>query len=172
MIKYTKATLNNAEQVYALVQETIKAIYPNYYPQEVVDFFCNLHSKENITADIEMGYVNILYSGDEIIGTGSVKDNHITRVFVLPQHQGQANGTFIMQCIETALMGKYDTAVIDSSLPACKFYEKHGYKTIKHESVNCENGKVLVYEVMEKQLPKTMGCSSCSNCGGCSGCSH
>lgn len=29
-----------------VVQQTIKAVYPKYYPAEVVDFFCELHSKE------------------------------------------------------------------------------------------------------------------------------
>lgn len=172
MIRYVKATLNEAEQVYNLVQETIKTVYVNYYPQEVVDFFCNLHSKENIISDIENGCVSVLYSSDEIVGTGSVKDNHITRVFVLPQHQGEGYGRFIMQCIESVLMKSYDTAIIDSSLPACSFYEKNGYKTFKHEKIACENNKVLVYEVMEKQLPKTMGCSCCTGCSDCSNCSQ
>lgn len=171
MIRYIKATLNEAEQVYSIVQETIKAVYPDYYPLEVVDFFCNLHSKENIISDIENGYVSVLYSGDEIVATGSHKDNHIKRVFVLPKYQNQGYGTFIMQCIESVLLESYDVAVIDSSLPASKFYEAMGYKTITHNRIDCENGKVLVYEVMEKQLPKSMGCSSCSSCGDCSGCS-
>ncbi len=40
-MEYTKATLANIEQVYELVQETIKTIYPRYYPKEAVDFFCH-----------------------------------------------------------------------------------------------------------------------------------
>ncbi len=172
MIRYIKATLNEAEQVYNLVQNTIKAVYPNYYPQEVVDFFCNLHSKEKVNNDIENGYVSVLYSGDEIVGTGSVKDNHITRVFVLPEHQGEGYGRFIMQCIESVLIENYDTVILDSSLPASNFYEKNGYKTVKHEKIACDNSKFLVFEVMEKQLPKTMGCSCCTSCSDCSSCSQ
>lgn len=171
MIRYIKATLNEADQVYNVVQKIIKAVYPDYYPQEVVDFFCNLHSKEKIISDIEKGYVSVLYSGDEIVATGSHKNNHIVRVFVLPEHQSQGYGTFIMQCIESVLLESYDVAELDSSLPASGFYESMGYKTVTHKSINCENGKVLVYEVMEKQLPKTMGCSSCTSCSDCSSCS-
>ena len=67
MIRYIKATLNEAEQVYSIVQKTIKAVYPDYYPLEVVDFFCNLHSKEKIISDIENGYVSVLKIDEKIV---------------------------------------------------------------------------------------------------------
>ena len=38
----------DAEKVYALVQETIKVVYPKYYLKEIVDMFCEFHSRENI----------------------------------------------------------------------------------------------------------------------------
>ena len=52
-MKYEIAKKENIEQIYQLVQNTINAIYPLYYPQGVVEFFCGLHSKENIATDIE-----------------------------------------------------------------------------------------------------------------------
>ena len=42
----------DAEKVYALVQETIKVVYPKYYLKEIVDMFCEFHSRENIIKDI------------------------------------------------------------------------------------------------------------------------
>ena len=54
-MKYVKATNDLIESVCNLVQNTIKTVYPKYYPLEVVDFFCELHSKENITNDISSG---------------------------------------------------------------------------------------------------------------------
>ena len=47
---------------------------------------------------------------------------------------------------------QYDTVNLDASLPACCLYEKRGYKTVKHDRWKVENGVVLVYEIMEKQL--------------------
>ncbi len=38
-MEYITATEQDLEQITALVQETIKTIYPKYYPKEVVDFF-------------------------------------------------------------------------------------------------------------------------------------
>lgn len=37
-MEYIKATKKDIATVYELVQETIKTIYPKYYPAEVVDF--------------------------------------------------------------------------------------------------------------------------------------
>ena len=48
-MEYIKAVTKDTEQIAALVQDTICEIYPKYYPREVVEFFCELHSKENIS---------------------------------------------------------------------------------------------------------------------------
>lgn len=153
-MKYIPATVSNAEQITALVQRTIQTIYPKYYPQEVVDFFLNLHSYENIRRDIDSGCVGVLIKDDKIIGTGQYQGNHITRVYVDPDFQGQGCGSHIMDCLEEAVGQLYGKVVLDSSLPASHLYEKRGYQTIKHERWPVANGVILVYEVMEKELPK------------------
>lgn len=152
-MEYRKASKKDTEQIAALVQDTIRTIYPKYYPKEVVDFFCELHSKENICKDIENGSAGILQSGGVLIGTGCCKDNHITRVYVKPAYQRQGYGSYIMQCLENEIGLKQDTVYLDASLPAVHLYEKRGYKTIRHDRWKVENGAVLVYEVMEKRLP-------------------
>ena len=60
---------HDAQQVYALVQETIKAVYPKYYLKEIVDMFCEFHSLNNILKDIETGNTYNLIQNEEIIGT-------------------------------------------------------------------------------------------------------
>ena len=149
---YIKATEKDAEQIVMLVQDTIRTIYPKYYPKEVVDFFCALHCKENISKDIENGFVGVLRNDNMIVGTGCFIDNHITRVYVKPESQGQGYGSYIMQCLENEIRLNYDKVNLDASLPACHLYEKRGYQTIKHERQDVENGVILVYEVMEKSL--------------------
>ena len=56
-MEYFKASEEHAEQIYNLVQNTITAVYPRYYPEAVVDFFCSLHNRTNISRDIEDGCV-------------------------------------------------------------------------------------------------------------------
>lgn len=151
-MEYIKATENDVDQITALVQETIKTIYPKYYPKEVVALFGQLHCLENIRKDVEAGRVGILKAENEIVGTGCYQENHITRVFVKPSAQRQGYGSYIMQCLEDEIALQYETVNLEASLPACCLYEKRGYKTVKHDRWNVENGVVLVYEIMEKRL--------------------
>ncbi len=92
-MRYTLAKRANINDIYALVQNTIKSTYPKYYPTEVVDFFCEHHSLAAITQDVENGNVSVLLVNGNMVGTGSFVDNHITRVYVLPEYQGMGYGT-------------------------------------------------------------------------------
>ncbi len=151
-MEYRLATAQELEAIYTVVQFTIKKVYPKYYPEEVVDFFCRHHNLKAITKDVENGNVSVLIVDGKIIGTGSFVGNHITRVYVLPEYQSRGYGTYIMKQIEEEIAKKYDKAVLDASLPAVGLYEKLEYKTVKHEKYTVENDAVLVYEVMEKKL--------------------
>lgn len=149
-MEYIKATEEYALPVFRLVQDTITNIYPKYYPKEIVDFFCELHNIESIIEDIRKGCVWVLLKDDCLLGTGSYRDNHITRVYVEPIFQGNGYGGFIMQNLENEIALKYDTICLDASLPASQLYEHRGYRTVKHEKWTVENDVILVYEIMEK----------------------
>lgn len=151
-MEFKQAKLKHANRVYELVQETIKAVYPKYYLPEIVDMFCEFHSKENITADIEANNTYVLLENDEIIGTGTKKENHITRVYVLPEFQHKGYGTIIMKQLEELIKMSYNYVYIDASLPACRLYASLGYRTIEHGIWECKNKVIQVYEIMEKQL--------------------
>lgn len=153
-MEYITATRNDLQEIYHVVQESIKTIYPKYYPKEVIDFFCELHSKEKIQNDIEKGHVGIVKKDNQIIGTGCYNENHITRVYVSPAFQGQGYGSYIMQCLENIIASNYDVVNLDASLPAAKLYEKLGYQTIQHEKFEVNHGVILAYEIMEKKLSK------------------
>lgn len=158
---YELAKIEDLQAVYDVVQHTIKTIYPKYYPAEVVDFFCEHHNSDAIAKDIENGYVSVLKIDENIVATGCFVDNHITRVYVLPEYQKKGYGTFILKNIEASISEKYDKAYLDASLPAAVLYENLGFLTIKHERYPVENGVTLAYEVMEKELHKP---SSKINC--------
>ncbi len=150
--EYKLATITDLENVFSIVQSSIKNTYPNYYPKEVVDFFSNLHCKESIRKDIEDGIVGILLVDGIPVGTGCYKENHITRIYVVPEYQGMGYGSYIMNCLEKEISENHSNAVLDASLPACHLYEKRGYETVEHCKHTVENDVILVYEVMEKAL--------------------
>lgn len=144
------ATTENLEEIYSLVQKTIQTTYSKYYAYGVVEFFKNHHSKENILADINAGRIYVIEENEKIIATGTISGNHITRVFVKPEFQGKGYGTFILNNFETLILANHSSVEVDASLAAAKMYENRGYKTIRHETIDCENDAILVYEVMEK----------------------
>lgn len=149
---YELATKENLQDVYNVVQHTIRNVYPKYYPAEVVDFFCQLHNEDAILKDIENGHVGVLKVDGKIAATGCFVENHITRVYVLPEYQKKGYGTFIMKNIEAEIAHDYDKAYLDASLPAVALYEKLGFCTVRHENYPVKNEVVLVYDVMEKEF--------------------
>ncbi len=150
-LQYRKATCDEAQRVCYIVQHTKAEIYPDYYIQAVVDFFGRLHSIDNIIKDIEQNRIDVLVRDGEIIGTGSRTENHITRVYVLPEFQGQGFGGMIMDKLEKEIFADYDYCELDASLPACIFYENRGYKTVKHIKYDIGKGKFMIYEIMRKE---------------------
>lgn len=56
--------------VKAITQQTIRAVYPHYYPKGAVEFFLAHHSDANILRDIRNGDVFLLYTDDgQAVGT-------------------------------------------------------------------------------------------------------
>lgn len=151
-MNYIAASAEMTDTIYNILHTTIKRVYPQYYPQEVVDFFCNHHSREHILDGIASGNMGVLKAADAIVGTGCFYENHITGLYVLPACQNQGYGSYIMECLEAEIMKKYDTAVLEASLPAVRIYEHRGYKTTGHGIIELANNVKLVYEIMEKSL--------------------
>lgn len=56
-----------------------------------------------------------------------------------------------MNCLETEILKKHVTAVLDASLPAVYFYGHSGDKTVGYGLYELENNVKLVYEIMEKK---------------------
>lgn len=145
-----QATSAQAAVIHELVRRTTREIYSKYYRDEVVNFFVELHSQEAISEEINQGLVYVLVLDGTIIGTGTVKENHVTRVYVLPEYQGKGMGSMIMDFLEEMVVKNYGSVWIDASLPAGGFYHKRGYVTREYQEYPLENDKVLAYEVMCK----------------------
>ena len=147
-ITYRKATPEDADKICYIVKHTKAVIYPDYYTQAVVDFINSLTAIDKINKDIEQKNIFVLVKDGEIIGTGSRTDNHITRVYVLPEYQGKGFGSIIMDELEKEIFESYDDCVLEASQPACIFYENRGYKTVRHVKEDIGGGKCMIYEIM------------------------
>lgn len=152
-MKYITANKDHAEEIHHVLQVAIRGVYPKYYPTEVVDFFCDLHSIEHLREGIASGNMGVLLSDSgEVVGTGCYDGTHITGVYVLPSWQGRGCGTQIVEQLEKRIGVDFDVACLDASLPAACLYEHRGYQTVGHGVIDLENDVKLVYEKMERLL--------------------
>ena len=141
---------DQAEIVKEIVDQTIRAVYPKYYPEEVVQFFLDWHSLPHIEKDVTEGRVWFVLQDGKIVGTGTIDGNTITRVYVLPDRQGTGAGSAMMEHLEQEIFKTYDTVEIESSLPAVRFYIRRHYVPFEHMEHQAPNGKILPYDVMRK----------------------
>lgn len=139
-----------APMIQEMVSQTIRAIYPRYYPAGAVDFFLKHHSLDNIKNDIEMGGVYLLGAGNSLQGTVTVKNNDILRLFVLPQYQHQGFGRKLLDFAEQLVARDYGSVCVDASFPAKAMYLKRGYVETAYHNILTENGDYLCYDRMEK----------------------
>ena len=153
-IEYRKAKPDEAQRVCYIVKHTKEVIYPDYYTKAVMDFFGSLHSIDNIKKDIEQNRISVLAANGMIIGTGSHTDDHITRVYVLPEYQGHGYGSMLMDELEKEIFKSFDCCVLETFLPVCIFYENRGYKTVRHVKEDIGGGKCMIYEIMRKENDK------------------
>jgi len=151
--KIEKFNINDLDELHSLIVHTIKSCYFEYYPKEAIEYFISYTSKEGIEKDSADGYIIVIRNENEIIGTGTLINTHIKRVFVNPTYQGKGYGKIIMNELEEqAKKNGYKIVEIHSSLFAKKFYDSIGYKMFKIGKIKVENNEILYYQRMAKAL--------------------
>ncbi len=136
-----------------LIYNTIDICYLVDYPKEAIKFFKEYHCDENILKGTAEGWTVVLEENNQIIGTGTIIDDHIIRVFVNPKFQKRGLGRLIMRELEEKAISTGVRAIkLDASLPSKKFYDSLGYATSEATYLEVENGEKLHYYKMEKVL--------------------
>lgn len=147
-----KALPEDLPVVGGITRRTIAAVYPHYYPTGVVDFFFNWHKDEKIAHDICAGRVYLLLEpGGQAVGTVTLHEAELNRLFVLPEYQGKGYGRLLLDFGEKAIGQRYGKIVLDASLPGKAIYLKRGYHVTNFMTERQENGDVLCWDVMEKR---------------------
>ena len=140
------------ESVKRITQTTIKTVYPKYYPNGAVQFFCDHHSDEKILEDIKANRVYLIENEENEVGTVTICGNEINRLFVLTKYQHMGYGRALMDFAEKMISKETDTVVLDASLPAKKIYLLRGYKETAYNIIKTDNGDYLCFDVMERHI--------------------
>ena len=153
-----QAEIKDAGTVWAITTNTIQAIYPRYYPLGAVNYFLAHHSEQNIADDISLQRVYVLEDGETALGTVTIKDFEMCRLFVLPLYQGHGYGKLLMEFSEKLIAKNFNRIQLDTSLPAKEIYLNQGYRELAFKHIITDNGDRLCYDVIEKHIPAS--CSS------------
>lgn len=148
------AEIEDLESVLQITHDTISEIYSHYYAEGVVHFFLEHHRRENVLSDIENGIVWLLEEEGSAVGTVTIKENAINRLFVLPKHQSRGYGSQLMDFAEAKIAERFSYIHVDSSLAAKEMYLKRGYQEKKTCRIPADHGDILIYDEMEKRVDK------------------
>ncbi len=151
------AEMKDLENILQITRDTISKIYSHYYAEGVVDFFLQHHSRKNVLSDIEDEIVWLLEEEGKPVGTVTIKENAVNRLFVLPEYQSRGYGSQLMDFAEDKIAENYSHVHIDSSLAAKEMYLKRGYKEKKTCRIQADNDDILIYDEMEKQITRQYG---------------
>jgi GNAT superfamily N-acetyltransferase len=154
-IKVKEFDKQQIESLYGMVQSVIGISYPDVYPPEAVRYFKEHHTKEDILNDASAGYTLIADYGGEILGTGTLLDTNVRRVYINPIHQHQGIGKLIVTKLEKrALKNKIIALDLSASLISKRFWESLGYCINSEEFLPLENDQSLHYYKMVKILKR------------------
>ena len=60
-------------KVAEIVEKTIRAVYPHYYPSGAVQFFLDLHNEQRVREALAREDIYFAEVQGEIVGTGSIR---------------------------------------------------------------------------------------------------
>ena len=152
-MKIIRATDADFETVRQITQDTIRTVYPHYYPEGAAAFFLAHHNDAAIEQDIRKSRVFLCISDSgEAAGTVTIHDNEIGRLFVLPEFQGNGFGRALLDFAEQEIARNYEFAVLDVSFSAKAIYLKRGYEAVSWHVIETENGDFLCFDEMRRKL--------------------
>ena len=144
---------SDLESIRKLIHHTIDVSYSPVYPPRALQFFKDFHTEDKIIERHQKGDIFVMEKDGKIIGTGSIVDDEIFGVFVIPAFQHQGYGKSIMQELENrAFMNGISEVSLGISLPSRRFYESLGYKIIEYRTIDVGEGQRLDYWEAKKAL--------------------
>jgi len=152
-IQVRQAEEEDLPSIYRLVQNVVAISYNEIYPVEAIEAFQNHHSEEQIRIDAISGYTVVAEYNSEIVGTGTLYETNIRRIYISPRHQRKGIGRLIVQELEKkALTEKLTTLDLGASLLSRQFWESLGFVVQKEDYVPVRNDQKLHYFLMVKTI--------------------
>jgi len=132
-----------------MIARTIDCSYRRAYSPLAIAFFKEYHGPGHILADAARGYTLVAVEGGTTVGTGTLLDGEIKRVFVDPGYQGRGLGGEIMRrLIAEARAQGLRSVALHASVVSREMYEHMGFRPVREASLDLGGGGTLDYTVM------------------------
>lgn len=119
------------EEVRILIHKTISDCYPKIYAPEVVNFFLDYHSLEEIKRRQSIGLMVVLIENKVLLGTGFLVDDELGGAYIHPDHQGKGMGTAIIKyLVDEARKLGLKRVWMDATPLAQPLYTKLGFNIV------------------------------------------
>ena len=147
-------TDSDAEAVAELIAHTLRTTAVNDYSEEYIDRLISQYTPEAVAQKAAGGHFYVICEGEKIVACGAVglipdkaDEGYLYSVFVRTEYQGKGVGGRIIAALEAdEYFVRSRRILVPSSITACKFYEKFGYRYVGGKPILDEN---LLYQ-MEK----------------------
>jgi GNAT superfamily N-acetyltransferase len=144
---------SDVEVLHQLIYQTIDDAYTGVYGPKAIQYFKDYHSSSQILDDARQGQTMVLELNERIVGTGTICEQNIRRVFISPAFQGRSFGRMVMETLEKkALSMGLHHLNLDASLSSQAFYHHLGYRTREKGYIQVSDDERLDYFYMEKAL--------------------
>jgi GNAT superfamily N-acetyltransferase len=151
-IRIRKFRKEDLDPVLTLIHNVVDVSYKDVYPAEALELYKEFHCRENILNDAGNGYCVIAENGGRIVGTGTLLDDGIRRVYIDPSLQKAGIGTSIYEALETrALQMEIPRLGLGASVIAREFWESVGFIFEKEEHIPVGNERLTFY-IMSKSF--------------------
>ena len=139
--------------LYRLLQNTVDNSYRGVYPPEAIKLFKDYQSEKQIINDAVSGYTIVAVYKDRIVGTGTIRVDHISRVYIEPEYQRYGIGKSIVTDLENkAIEENVTTLYLNGSLVSKEFWKAMGYNIQKEDYIPVDNNERLYLYRMSKSL--------------------
>jgi GNAT superfamily N-acetyltransferase len=156
-IQIREFSREDLDTVISLIHHVVDVSYRDVYPAGALNLYKEFHCRDNILNDAENGYCVIAENDGQIVGTGTLLDDGIRRVYIDPSYQKNGIGKQIYNTLEKkALQTGLSRLGLGSSVIAREFWESVGF--VFEEEVDIPAGdEQLRFYMMSKPLSGTGG---------------
>ncbi|MBI4235128.1 GNAT family N-acetyltransferase [Candidatus Peregrinibacteria bacterium] len=134
-MKIRKFLQSDAAELSKLMRETVVKSNSADYSKEAVRCLVDEYTAERLIKDSKKMHIFVASEESKLLGTISLVGDRVSRMFVLPEFQGQKIGSKLIRCVEKFAKKEGKTILrVRSSLTAYGFYQKLGYQKTRRAS--------------------------------------